>query len=81
MFKDFLDAMKRKLRGVSEERPLPQPAAATAIIAADHSARYQHQPSTSTKKMILKGREIVTGGSIITPIDINTANKVDDQKG
>src|SRR3546814_13602727 len=29
-----------------------------------------YQPSTSTKKISLKGSEIITGGSIIMPIDM-----------
>jgi hypothetical protein len=29
------------------------------------------QPSTTTNNIILKGREIITGGSMIIPIDIN----------
>ena len=30
----------------------------------------KYHPSTNTKKTILKGREIITGGNIIIPIDI-----------
>ena len=32
----------------------------------------KYQPSTSTKKISLKGKEIITGGSIIMPIDMST---------
>ena len=32
----------------------------------------KYQPSTKTKKMSLKGSEIITGGNIIIPIDIKT---------
>src|SRR5699024_6586629 len=32
----------------------------------------RYQPSTKTNKSILNGREIITGGSIIIPIDIKT---------
>ena len=32
------------------------------------------QPSTSTKSRILNGSEIITGGSIIMPIDISAAD-------
>ena len=30
----------------------------------------RYQPSTSTKKISLKGRDTITGGTIIMPIDI-----------
>ncbi len=32
----------------------------------------RYQPSTSTKKINLKGRDSIIGGSIIIPIDIST---------
>ena len=32
----------------------------------------KYQPSTSTKKISLKGKEIITGGSIIMPMDMST---------
>ena len=38
--------------------------------ASDPTTMYQ--PSTSTKNMILKGRAIIMGGSIIMPMDIST---------
>ena len=35
-----------------------------------------YQPSITTKKIILKGRDIITGGSIIIPILINVAETI-----
>ncbi len=40
------------------------------LCTSEPATRYQ--PSTSTKKMILNGNEIVAGGSIIMPIDMRT---------
>src|SRR5262249_5751240 len=48
--------------------PRPRHQTGTKLCTSESATRYQ--PSTSTKKMSLKGSEMVTGGSIIMPIDM-----------
>src|SRR6185312_17525418 len=54
----------------SRYRVCEQRAYVTKLCTKEPAIRLQ--PSTSTKKISLKGSEIIAGGSIIMPIDIKT---------